>query len=150
MVSAYDADERLHRPAPAFLSRPPTRAERRRLRRLLAALPQAPRLVFWPESIAIDGPWSDRRKGAHPRPDDRRHRPDAPDADGRHRKGPAADRPHRADGPDSDRRDRADGPWSERRHRADGRRHRDGGRRHRADGWPDLGRIRPGVNPRPG
>lgn len=56
-MSGYDPDERIHPPAPSFLSRPPTRAERRRLRRRLAAMPPPPDLVFWPQSVAIDGPW---------------------------------------------------------------------------------------------
>lgn len=103
MVSGYDPDERIHRPAPSFLSRPPTGDERRRLRRLLAALPRTPELVFWPESIAIDGPWSKQHDGRDPRPSDRRHRPDGPDTGRRSRKGPAADRRHRPDGPDSHR-----------------------------------------------
>ena len=68
-MSGYDPDERIHPPAPSFLSRPPTRAERRRLRRLLAGMPPPPELVFWPESTAIDGPWA---AGAH--------RPEAPAA----------------------------------------------------------------------
>jgi hypothetical protein len=57
-VTAYDPEERIHPPAHSFLSREPSHGERRRLRRLLAAMPAPPELVFWPESAAIDGPWS--------------------------------------------------------------------------------------------
>jgi len=56
-MTAYDQDERIQPPAPSFLSRRPTGAELRRLRRLIAALPPAPPLVFWPESARLDGPW---------------------------------------------------------------------------------------------
>jgi hypothetical protein len=59
-MTAYDPDERIHPPVPSFLSRPPTAAERRRLRLVVSALPPAPELLFWPESIAVDGPWSRR------------------------------------------------------------------------------------------
>ncbi len=55
-MSGYDADERIHAPARSFLARPPTPAGRRRLLRLITTLPAAPMLVFWPESIAFDGP----------------------------------------------------------------------------------------------
>ena len=82
-VAAYDADERIHPPAPSFLSRPPTTAERRRLRREVATMPPPPELVFWPESAAIDGPWGamapeDRRH--HPQEEPARHRRRTPEA----------------------------------------------------------------------
>ena len=56
-MSRYDPDERIHPPAPSFLSRRPTAGEKRQLRRVIAAMPPAPELLFWPESMAIDGPW---------------------------------------------------------------------------------------------
>jgi hypothetical protein len=98
-MSGYDPDERIHPPAPSFLSRPPSRAERRRFRRRLAALPPAPPLVFWPESIAIDGPWggnvgANRRAIPRPRGEIAAHRliprrrpPRARGATGRHHGG---------------------------------------------------------------
>ena len=96
-MSGYDSDERIHPPAPSFLSRAPTAAERRRLRRVIAVMPPAPTLVFWPESSAIDGPWSQRTvPQSQELPAVCRPQPPAPTGDGladrviRSRDGPAA------------------------------------------------------------